>query len=182
MLISKSMAFTVLAPEPLRADLFQPFGDVIEVAEGRRHFSINDGFAERYHGLAQVDVMHGSGYPIISIFRTKPRQFPMALRLLERHPLGSQAFFPLSPHPYLVVVATGGDAPDLASLRCFRAMPGQGVNYARGVWHHPLIALNARSDFLVVDRDSAKRDNNCDEFSLADSAISVQFSESKPDR
>lgn len=26
------------------------------------------------------------------------------------------------------------------------------MNYAKGVWHHPLIALDEVSDFIVVDR------------------------------
>jgi hypothetical protein len=29
---------------------------------------------------------------------------------------------------------------------------GRGVAYNRGTWHHPLLALEAVSDFLVVDR------------------------------
>ena len=93
---------------------------------------------------------------------------PMALILLERHPLGRQAFMPLSQLPYLVVVAPPADAsrPDLARLRCFAAGPGQGVNYAAGTWHHPLLALQAECDFLVVDRGGAASDHNCDEFAL----------------
>jgi ureidoglycolate lyase len=92
----------------------------------------------------------------------------MALSLLERHPLGSQAFMPLSQLPYLVVVAPPADAsrPDLAHLRCFATGPGQGVNYAAGTWHHPLLALQAECDFLVVDRGGAASDHNCDEFAL----------------
>ena len=35
----------------------------------------------------------------------------------------------------------------------FRARSDQGVCYAPNVWHHPLIALEQVSDFLVVDRD-----------------------------
>jgi ureidoglycolate lyase len=35
------------------------------------------------------------------------------------------------------------------------------VNYHRGVWHHPLIALDGVSDFLVIDRGGPG--SNCDE-------------------
>ena len=40
----------------------------------------------------------------------------------------------------------------------------QGVNYATGVWHHPLLALEGVCDFLVVDR--AGPGPNCDEIQL----------------
>jgi ureidoglycolate lyase len=75
----------------------------------------------------------------------------------------------------LVVVAAGDEQPDLKSIRCFIAQPEQGVNYGRGVWHHPLIALGAESDFLVVDRAGTESDANCEEYSLLDFNISIQF-------
>ena len=161
--------------EPLSAEAFAPFGDVIEVSDSARHFSINAGYAERYHDLARVDVASAGGRPLISIFRARPRTLPLALTLLERHPLGSQAFMPLSRLPYLVVVAPAADAtrPDLSRLRCFLAGPGQGVNYAAGTWHHPLLALQAECDFLVVDRGGAATDHNCDEFPLDGLALMV---------
>jgi ureidoglycolate lyase len=165
----------MLTIEPLCANTFRPFGEVISVEESRRHFTINDGYAQRYHGLAHIDVASANGFPIISIFRSQPRQFPLPLRMLERHPLGSQAFFPLSSQPFLVVVAAGDEQPDLTSIRCFIAGSGQGVNYGRGVWHHPLMALGAESDFLVVDRAGDEHDANCEEFSLLDVNISVQI-------
>lgn len=167
---------TMLPIEVLSAKVFHPFGDVISVAEARQQFTINDGYAQRYHDLARVDVASANGFPIISLFRSRPRQFPLTLRMLERHPLGSQAFFSLGSQPFLVVVAPGGDQPDLVAIRCFIAQPGQGVNYARGVWHHPLIALGTESDFLVVDRAGAEGDANCETYSLPDSNIVIQLS------
>ena len=157
-----------IAIEPLTAAAFAPFGDVIEVSDRARHFPINNGSTERYHDLTRLDVSSGNGHAILSIFRAMPRRLPMQLLLLERHPLGSQAFMPLSQRPYLVVVAGTGEQPDLSHIRCFRAAPAQGVNYARGTWHHPLLALEAASDFLVVDRGGADSDANCDEYPLAD--------------
>jgi ureidoglycolate lyase len=157
----------VVALEPLTAEAFRPFGEVID-AQSSAHFTINEGYAERHDDLAQIDVLREGGRPRLSIFRAKPRPWPLALSLLERHPLGSQAFVPMSPLPYLVVVCGGQlaqDAPDLALLRCFFAEPGQGVNYARGTWHHPLLALHEVCDFAVVDR--AGPGNNCDELPLA---------------
>jgi ureidoglycolate lyase len=101
----------------------------------------------------------------------------MQLLILERHPLGSQAFIPMSSQPFLVVVAPAGDAPEPQRPRCFLAAPGQGVNYARGIWHHPLIALDAPSDFLVLDRAGAKSDANCDEYPLTDAYFWIDSTE-----
>ena len=159
--------------EALTAASFQPFGDVIEASPSRRHFSINDGFAERYHDLARVE-LGAQGRAIISIFKALPRTLPMQLRLLERHPLGSQAFMPLSALPFLVVVAEAGEVdagPQLTGIRCFQAAAGQGINYARGTWHHPLIALHQACDFLVIDRGGAPNEANCDEYPLDGTAI-----------
>lgn len=141
-----------LMPEPLTAAAFAPFGDVIEASDSAQRFQINQGHAERYHDLASVDLAGSGARALISIFRSHPRRFPLSLDLLERHPLGSQAFMPLAALSYLVVVAPGGDAPDVQALRCFIAAAGQGVNYARGTWHHPLLSLHATTDFLVIDR------------------------------
>ena len=159
-----------LTIEPLTAQAFAPFGDVIEISDRARHFPINNGSTERYHDLAQLDVASRNGHAILSIFRATPRHLPMQLSLLERHPLGSQAFMPLSGQPYLVVVAGAGEQPDLSRMRCFRATSAQGVNYARGTWHHPLLALHGPSDFLVVDRGGADTDANCDEYLLVEAA------------
>ena len=157
--------------EPLSSAAFRSFGEVIEASESGLHFSINDGFAERFHDLAQIDVNTQGGRPIISIFKAQPRQLPMRLLMLERHPLGSQAFIPMSPQTFLVVVAPASAHPDLQQLRCFLTAPGQGVNYARGIWHHPLIALHAPGDFLVLDRAGAKTDANCDEHPLTAASV-----------
>ncbi|MCW2306366.1 ureidoglycolate lyase [Rhodobium gokarnense] len=137
-----------LVPEPLTRDAFAPFGTVIETA-GAKSFQINEGFATRYHALASADPGDG-GTAILSIFRGRRRPDPIRIAMLERHPLASQAFVPLSAHDWLVVVA---EEPRAESLRCFHARGDQGVQYARGVWHHPLLVLAPEQDFLVVDRD-----------------------------
>ena len=71
--------------------------------------------------------------------------------MVERHPLGSQAFIPLSGNPFLVVVARDTAEGPAAPL-AFRTKPGQGVNIARNVWHGILTPLDGVSDFAVVDR------------------------------
>ncbi|WP_241464218.1 ureidoglycolate lyase [Rhodoferax saidenbachensis] len=149
--------------EALTAAAFAPFGDVIAVGDAARQFSINEGFATRFHDLAHIDVLDQGGRPILNIFRATPRVLPMQLRVMERHPLGSQAFMPLSSTPYLVVVAPASPTLVPEQIRCFLAQAGQGVNYAKGTWHHPLIATERASDFLVVDRGGRAEDHNLDE-------------------
>lgn len=142
-----------LAIEPLTKAGFAPFGMVIE-REGAERIMINEGTTTRFHALSDVDVTAGGGRPILSIFAGTPRRAPVAIAMMERHPLGSQAFMPLSDEEWLVVVApTNGDdsAPDFRSLRCFVARGDQGVSYAPHVWHHPLLVRRPQ-DFLVVDR------------------------------
>lgn len=156
-----------LTIERLTREAFAPFGDVIAASDAVRHFPINAGNTERFHDLAALEA--GTGRLVMSIFRGQPRRLPFTVSMMERHPLGSQAFVPLSGLPYLVVVAPPGEPPTAATLRCFLAQAEQGVNYAPGVWHHPLLALHAVSDFLVVDRSG--EGSNCDEVLLDPVAI-----------
>lgn len=156
----------LLKPRPLTREAFAPFGDVI-AADGVTPRPINYGAAERYHDLAGIDCMGEGGRTIVSIFRSTPRAFPLTLRVMENHPLSSQAFIPLRGRPHLVVVAPAGPfAP--AKLEAFLASGEQGVNYRRGIWHHFSLSLEATSDFLVIDREGPG--NNCIEISLEDFA------------
>jgi len=159
------MAMTprTLPIEPLTAAAFARFGDVIAARADAKTFAINQGFATRFHDLAHVDVNEEGGAVCVSIFQALPRSLPMRLSIMERHPLGSQAFVAMSELPFLVVVAPPDAVLDLGAIRCFRAAAGQGVNYAKGVWHHPLIALERPSDFLVLDRAGATGHSNLDE-------------------
>lgn len=140
---------TVLRPEPLTREAFMAFGNVVET-DGAQHFTINQGYAERFNDLADVDVASADGAVNISIVTVRPRPMPIAVKLMERHPLGSQIFYPLQNRPWLVLVC--GDVHDLRSYRAFTATGRQGVNYARNVWHHPLLVLDDDSRFLIVDR------------------------------
>ena len=140
-----------LTARPLTREAFAPFGDVIET-EGADHFAINNGTTERFHDLAGVDVSGEGGRPLISIFVGQPFTPPVEIRMMERHPLGSQAFMPLDRRPYLVAVALSDENNRPREPQIFIASGDQGVNYAANVWHHPLISLGAESRFLVVDR------------------------------
>ena len=162
-----------LPMEPLTREAFAPFGDVIEL-DGARHFPINGGTTERFHDLASIDVAQAGGRAIVSVFRAQPRAWPLEIAMMERHPLGSQAFVPLRDGRYAVVVAPAGEF-DPTQLRAFWVEGGQGVNYAKGVWHHPLLAFDRVSDFLVIDRGGEQP--NCDEIALEGTLRLVHASE-----
>jgi len=138
-----------LSPEPLTKAAFAGFGDVVEI-DGAAPIEINQGFARRFNGLAAIDATSNGGAVNISLFEARPRPQPIAIVLMERHPLGSQLFMPLQDKPWLVVVC--GDPRDPTSYRAFTATGRQGINYARDVWHHPLLVLAEGERFLVVDR------------------------------
>jgi len=163
----------VLAAVPLTAEGFAPFGDVIETV-GHTPRLINEGTSERFDDLAPVDVLCDGGRPLISIFRATPRPLPFRVKGLERHPLSSQAFYPLDGLPFLVVVAEAGDErPWVERIRAFRAAGNQGVSYRRNTWHHALLALERSCHFLVIDRGGSEE--NCDEV-VVDPAVVVTAS------
>ena len=140
----------LVVAQPLTREAFAPFGDVIEM-EGSEHFPINAGKCERYHDLASVEAGGPNPRVLINLFRGQPYVTPLKLTMVERHPLGSQAFVPLTCNPFLVVAAEeteNGPGKPLA----FRTKPGQGVNIWRNVWHGILTPLDGISDFIVVDR------------------------------
>jgi ureidoglycolate lyase len=136
--------------EPLTREAYAPFGQVIEI-EGANHFPINNGMTERYHDLARIELGGVHPRPLVSIARGRPYELPLSLATMERHPLGSQAFYPLSRHPFLSIVALD-DGGRPGTPRAFRCAPGQGINMAMNTWHAVLTPLEAESDFLLIDR------------------------------
>jgi ureidoglycolate lyase len=157
------MSDIILRATALTAEAFAPFGDVIETA-GRDSRWINEETCLRFDDLAQVDVAEAGGRPLLSIFEASPRSLPLRISTLERHPMSSQAFYPLQARPFLVVVAAHGPLPDAGGIRVFLSSGSQGVNYRRNTWHHSLIALDRKSTFLVVDRGGAG--DNCEEIAV----------------
>jgi ureidoglycolate lyase len=133
-----------LQTEPLTQAAFAPFGDVLDASGDFR--LINAGLCQRYHDRARLDF--GDAKPGISIFRAEPRSLPYRFDLIERHPDGSQAFIPMSDHPFLVIVATNTQAKP----RAFLTNGAQGINLHRGTWHGVLTPLQAPGLFAVIDR------------------------------
>lgn len=154
-----------LAPVPLTRENFASYGQVIDCAGGA-DYEINGGTSRRFSDLAQLE-SDEAGRLALSIFRAQARQAPYRLTVLERHPLGSQAFMPLDGQAFLIVVA---DTPTPDALRVFLSNGRQGVNFRRGTWHHPLLALGA-GDFLVADRLGPG--DNCEALDIADWALGL---------
>lgn len=152
----------VLTAQPLTPEAFASYGDVI-AARGDAS-TINQGMGGRCSDLAQVDVTADGGRAAISVIQCVPETLPINLRLMERHPLGSQAFVPLNGQSYVVVVALAGAPPKREDLRAFLCRGDQGVNYHRGTWHHPMLALDRECDFAEFHR--AGPGANCDEVPL----------------
>ncbi len=136
--------------KPLSRQAFEPYGEVIDAA-GAVGFPINGGKCTRFHDLANIEALGPNAKVLINVFRGQAYNFPLTLSLVERHPFGSQAFMPLEGRPFLVAVCRdtqdGPGTPDV-----FVTGPGQGVNYARNIWHAVLTPIGSQQDFLVVDR------------------------------
>jgi ureidoglycolate lyase len=144
--VSDPIAITA---QPLTAEEFAPFGDVLDVS-GAPDKIINQGFCGRYHDRAQMD-FGPEGRAGISLFKAKPRTLPYVLDLMERHPDGSQAFLPMSLDPFLIIVAVDdGGKPGVP--QAFVSAPGQGINFYRNTWHGVLTPLHEPGLFAVVDR------------------------------
>lgn len=151
----------ILKPEPLTAEAFAPFGDVIET-DGRDFYLINYGKTERYSDLATLDSLENGGKPTVSIFRSQPVQFPFRIEVMERHPQSSQAFISLDRQAFLTLVAPVGEVPVLENIHLFIVGPNQGINYRRGVWHHYMFSPAGVRDFICLDRTGGSG-SNCDE-------------------
>ena len=140
----------IIKPKMINKENFKKFGDMI-TTNGIKPLEINDGYAKRYDGIATLDAKKDNGESIISIFSALKRLFPMKVDMMEKHPLGSQAFIPMKETTFLAFVAPEGDKPDLNKVEAFIIPNGIGVNYNAGIWHFPLIATEDMN-FLVVDR------------------------------
>ena len=137
-------------PRPITKENFSKFGDMITTAN-IKPIEINEGYAKRFDGIANLNTSKDNGEATISIFSALKRSFPMKIDMMEKHPLGSQAFIPMKQTTFLVLVAPEGNKPDLNKIEAFVIPPEIGVNYNPGTWHFPLIATE-NMNFLVVDR------------------------------
>ena len=140
----------IIIPNKITKDNFSSFGDIISTKDVKP-IDINEGYAKRFDDLADIDISNDEGKAIVSIFSAIKRNFPMKIDMMEKHPLGSQAFIPMKETTFLVLVAPQGDKPDINMIKSFIVPPGIGINYKPGIWHFPLIST-IDMNFLVVDR------------------------------
>ena len=144
------MTEKIIKPIPITKNNFSQFGDMISTKD-IKPLEINNGYAKRYDGIANLNTSNDNGETTISIFSALKRNFPMKIDMMEKHPLGSQAFIPMKETTFLVFVAPKEEKLDLNKVEAFIIPPGIGVNYKPGTWHFPLISTEDMN-FLVVDR------------------------------
>ena len=140
----------IIKPKLITKENFKKFGDMITTTD-IKPIEINNGYAKRYDGIVNLNTKKEDGESTISIFSALKRSFPMKIDMMEKHPLGSQAFIPMKETTFLAFVAPEGNKPDYDKIESFIIPRGIGINYNPGVWHFPLISTE-NMNFLVVDR------------------------------
>ena len=131
-----------LTLRPLSPEAFAPFGTVTRLTPG----------AEPIRLVTEIENARAAARLHVDFTTTAPSPLPLAAKLFERHPANSQSFIPLAAARMLVLVAPAdaSGAPDLAAVQAFAAAGDQAVTYRRGVWHHPLTALDAPGFFAIL--------------------------------
>ena len=140
----------IIKPKKITRKNFRKFGDLISVKK-KKSININDGYAKRFDNLCRINTSSKKGKTIMSIFSAKKRKFPMNIKMMEKHPLGSQAFVPMNETTFLVFVAPKGKRPNTKKIESFIVPKQTGINYKPGIWHFPLIS-SKNMNFLVIDR------------------------------
>ena len=143
----------VIKPKKITKENFAKFGDVIST-QNIKPMDINNGYAKRFDNLANINTSNNNGTASMSIFSALKRSFPMKIDMMEKHPLGSQAFIPMKETNFISFVSPSGDKPDISKIESFVVSPGIGINYKPNIWHFPLISTE-NMNFLVVDRKGA---------------------------
>ena len=163
----------LIQSQAISKEAFATFGELID-CKGATTYECNQGRAIRYHDLLKnIDVTALSGRIGLSIYKSVASPIPFDIKVMERHPLGTQAFVPMTMNPnsrYLIAVAPAGEL-DVSCIAAFVVNGPIGVNYKKGVWHLPIVALDHEMDFLTLDRIGPEK--NCDEvvFSIGEYRI-----------
>ena len=140
----------IIKPIKINRSNFATYGDLISTND-INPVNINTGYAKRFDNLANLNTSKDEGETIVSIFSALKRTFPMTIDMMEKHPLGSQAFIPMQETTFLSFVAPTGESPDINKIQSFIIPPKNGINYKPGIWHFPLISTED-TNFLVIDR------------------------------
>ena len=141
----------IIKPKKITRKNFKKFGDLISTRKAKP-IKINNGYAKRFDNLCRINTSLKKGNTIMSIFSAKKRKFPMNIKMMEKHPLGSQAFIPMKETKFLVFVAPQGNKPNVNKIKSFIVSKQTGINYKPGTWHFPLISTE-NMNFLVIDRN-----------------------------
>ena len=141
---------TIVKPIKVTKTNFATFGDLIS-SEDVKPMDINAGYAKRFNNLANINTSRDDGKTIVSVFSALKRTFPMKIDMMEKHPLGSQAFIPMKETTFLSFVAPPGESPEISKIQSFIIPPKTGINYKPDIWHFPLISTED-TNFLVIDR------------------------------
>ena len=146
--------------EQLDASVFSKFGKIVEKKNALELRSINQGTTTRYHNISELDLESKNGISSISIFSGTPRNLPIEIKIMEKHPVASQSFLPIQNYDWLTVVSEEkNELPDLNTLRCFHVNGDTGITYNKNVWHHPLL-VKKKQDFWVIDRINDEEDTS----------------------
>ena len=140
----------IIKPKKITSKNFKKYGELISTKK-IEPININNGYAKRFNNLCKINTSLKKGNTIVSIFSAKKRKFPMRIDMMEKHPLGSQAFIPMDETKFLVFVAPKGKKPNIKKIESFIVPKQTGINYKPGTWHFPLISTK-NMNFLVIDR------------------------------
>lgn len=161
--------------EQLNINIFSKFGDIIQKKNALELRSINQGTTTRYHNISKLSLESKNGNSSISIFSGSPRDLPIEIKIMEKHPIASQSFLPIQDYDWLIVVCEEkNELPDLSTLRCFQVDGDTGITYNKNIWHHPLL-VKKKQDFWVIDRinDQENSSINLQEYHFNNNEIRV---------
>ena len=161
----------IIKPKKISNKNFKKFGEVISTKK-IKPININNGYAKRFDNLCKINTSLKKGNTIMSIFSARKRKFPMNIKMMEKHPLGSQAFIPMKETKFLVFVAPKGKKPNVKKIESFIIPKQTGINYKPGIWHFPLISIK-NMNFLVIDRKGIG--NNLAIHNFENEKISLKF-------
>ena len=113
---------TIIKPIEITRKNFSAYGDLIS-SDNIKPVNINAGYAKRFDNLANINTSRDEGKTIVSIFSAIKRTFPMKIDMMEKHPLGSQAFIPMKETTFIAFVAPPNNKPEISKIESFIVPP-----------------------------------------------------------
>ncbi|MDA0367849.1 MAG: ureidoglycolate lyase [Proteobacteria bacterium] len=173
-----SISVRNVTSEPLNADQFAPFGDVLAPRETRldNRDLLAMGYARMSDDVADsrlddFDVLdYWGGIANISqepmrLGYLRPKKRDLAFSWFERHLKGTQTFVPLKGARSVIAVAPPYESnnpealPKLDEVRAFVLDGSMGINLHPGTWHWTPFPLDDQSDFIILVRESVAEDD-----------------------